>query len=139
MMIETYVICILFAILIKKCSLKPILKYWGTYLFICVEVFYIYLQSEIFKGDYSLLEYESNIKPIFTLILFIFIFKYKIYIQTIIASAFMGIGHLFNYIVIQANNGNMPVYPSISIYTNYAKSNVFDVVQQYNTHRILGE
>ena len=138
-MIESYVICIIIAVLIKKYSLRYILKYWGTYIFICVEIFYVYMQISLFNGDYDLLKYEQYLKPLFILVLLVFVFKYNIYIQTIIASAFMAFGHILNYIVMKANNGYMPVFPTISKYTNFIKNDMSQISQQYNTYWVPGD
>lgn len=137
-MIVSYIICVLIAVFIKKYSLKYIMKYWGTYLFLCIQIFCIYLRSAVLKGNYELLRYEQYINPLFILILFVFVFKYKIYIQTVIASAIMAFGHVLNKIVMNANNGYMPVFPTISRYTRFFKGDMFRMAQQYNTHRILG-
>ena len=138
-MIELYILCILIAVFIKKYSLKYILKYWGTYLFLCVQIFHIYMQIKVFKGDYGLLKYEQYIKPLYILILFVFVFKYRIYIQTIIASAFMALGHILNYIVMRANNGYMPVFPTISKYTKFVNDDMFKIARQLDSHRVLGD
>jgi hypothetical protein len=46
---------------------------------------------------------------------------------------------LFNSLVITANGGKMPVYPTASISTGYIKLDTFNKVSQYGDWHVLGD
>ena len=53
---------------------------------------------------------------------------YREYISAIIGSIFVIVGGILNDIAISANNGYMPVFPSLSYLTGYAKIDSFSKV-----------
>jgi hypothetical protein len=123
-MIETILIALLVA-KIKGYNLKLLFKSWVIYPILGYELFYTILQATIFLGDYRFVKYASILKPLY-LYLFLFpIIKYKKYYSAIIGSAFIFIGSTLNNIAIKANDGSMPVFPTLSYWTGYVKEDSF--------------
>lgn len=132
-MIET----ILFAMLIAKIKgYKPskLFKAWPVYIILVFEVVYIVSQIAIFKGDYRFLKYSSNLEKPFLCVVLLLALLYKEYISAIIGAVFISLGGILNSIVISANNGKMPVFPTLSYLTGYAKHSGWESVD--NVHVI---
>jgi hypothetical protein len=133
-MIETLVLALIFA-KIKGYKLKPLFKSWAIYPILAFGLVYVILEVMLFKGDYKFIEYASSFHFLYLLTFLILIIKYKLNISAIIGSAFILIGSILNKVVISANNGKMPVFPSLSYWTGYAKIDAFTKV---NDIHILG-
>ncbi|MDP4089802.1 MAG: DUF5317 family protein [Bacillota bacterium] len=118
-MIETILLSMLAAKL-KRYKLSPLFKAWPIYFIISFEVIYIVLQVELFKGNYSVLKYTGNMEKPFLCLFLILALKYRQYISAIIGSGCILTGGFLNDIVISANNGKMPVFPTLSYLTGYA-------------------
>lgn len=134
-MLETIIISLIFC-KIKKLKIKPIFKNWAIYPVIFMEIVYLIVQANIFSENYSLIKYVGLFKSIYLCSYIPLIFTYKQYISAIIGSVFVVIGGILNDIAISANNGYMPVFPSLSYLTGYAKLDSFAKV---NDIHILGD
>lgn len=133
-MIEVILVALLVA-KIKGYNLKPFFKSWAMYPIFIYEMLYIFLQATIFLGDYRFVEYASLIKSIYLSLYLIPIIKYKKYYSSIIGCIFIFIGSTLNNTVIKANNGSMPVFPTLSYWTGYVKEDSFSKV---NDLHVLG-
>ena len=134
-MLETVIISLIFC-KIKGLRIKSLFKSWTIYPVIFMELVYLVAQIAIFMENYEVISYSGVIKSIYLCSYIPLIFKYKKYISAIIGSAFVFIGGILNDIAIAATNGYMPVFPSISYLTGYAKVDAFDKVKDIH---ILGD
>ena len=133
-MIETILISLIFC-KIKKLKIKPLFKSWTIYPIIIMELIYMFIQINVFMDNYFLIKYVNILKIYYLCSYLPMIFIYNQYISAIIGSVFVFIGGILNDIAIKANNGYMPVFPSLSYITGYANIEAFDKV---NDIHILG-
>ncbi|WP_300262859.1 DUF5317 domain-containing protein [Clostridium sp.] len=127
-MIEAVIIALIIA-KIKGYSLKPLFKSWTIYPILIFEVIYIVLQISIFMGNYDVIKWSTLFKSVYMYLFLIPIFWYKEYISALIGSLFVLAGTFLNHIVMAANNGRMPAFPSLTYFTGYIKSDTFSKVQ----------
>ena len=133
-MIETILISLIFC-KIKKLKIKPLFKSWTIYPIIIMELIYMFIQINVFMDNYFFIKYVNILKICYLCSYLPMIFIYNQYILAIIGSVFVFIGGILNDIAIKANNGYMPVFPSLSYITGYANIEAFDKV---NDIHILG-
>lgn len=133
-MIETIIISLIFC-KIKKFKIKPLFKSWAIYPVLFMELIYLVVQANIFMENYTLIKYVGVLKTLYLCSYLPLIFVYKQYISAIIGSGFVILGGFLNDIAIAVNNGYMPVFPSLSYITGYAKIDAFEKV---NDIHILG-
>jgi len=112
-MLETIIISLLFC-KIKGYKVKGLFKHWTIYPVLILESIYIIAQISIFMNNYFMLDYAAILKVIYLCSYLPLIFYYGRYIQAIMGSLFVLVGGLLNDIAIKANNGFMPVFPTIS-------------------------
>ena len=104
---------------IKQYKLKPVLTAYSLYPFFFVEIIYWILQIAIFTKNYTLISYAEFLKSAYFLTLLVPILVYKLYAPALAGSASVLIGTGLNRLVMHANGGKMPVFPSLSLYTGY--------------------
>jgi len=131
---ETILLAFLFA-KIKGYKIRPLFKSWTIYPLIIFEIIYLIGQVAIFSGNYKLIGFITSLKPIYLSTYLLLVFKYDIYINSIIGAIFVFLGGVLNDIVIKANEGFMPVYPTLSYLTGYIKPEAFYLVKDIH---ILG-
>ncbi|HEY8892071.1 MAG TPA: DUF5317 family protein [Clostridium sp.] len=125
----------LFISKIKGYKIRPIFKSWAIYPLLTFVFMYLILEVMLFNGNYTFIKYASTFHYIYLLTFLVLIVKYKLNISAIIGSIFIFIGSILNNVAIAANNGKMPVFPSLSYLTGYAKPDSFIKV---NDIHILG-
>lgn len=133
-MIETILLAFVFA-KIKGYKISPLFKSWAIYPVFTFVLMYIILEVMLFNGDYRFIKYSSTFHYLYFLSFLILVIKYKLNISAIVGSIFIFLGTALNNIVIEANNGKMPVFPSLSYWTGYAKPDSF---MKVNDIHILG-
>lgn len=133
-MVETILLAFIAAKL-KKLDIKPIFRDWAIYPVLFFAVLYIFLQAMVFLGDYSLVKYTNIYKTSYLLSFLFLIIRYKQYIAGFAGAISVIIGTWLNNIVIAANGGKMPVFPTLSYITGYMKPSVVNNID--NVH-ILG-
>lgn len=133
-MLETILIASLVA-KVKGYNIKPLFRSWTIYPIVILEILVIAVQVTIFSGNYDFAWYLNLSKSLYLAVYLFLILKYNLYGSAIIGSAFMIGGGILNDIAIKANNGFMPVYPTLSYLTGYVKDNTFDVI---NDIHIIG-
>ncbi|MBU3214565.1 DUF5317 domain-containing protein [Clostridium estertheticum] len=133
-MIEPMLLALVFA-KIKGYKIKPLFKTWAIYPVLTFVLLYVILEVMIFNNNYEFIKYTSIFHYLYLLTFIILIIKYKLNISAIIGSIFIIIGSILNKIVIAANNGKMPVFPTLSYLTGYVKSDSFMKVKDIH---ILG-
>lgn len=133
-MIEVVIIALIFA-KIKGYNLKPFFKSWTVYPILIFEAMYIFFQINVFMGNYEFINFAPWFKDIYMYLFLIPIFWYKEYIPALIGSGFIFVGTLLNHLVMAANGGKMPAFPSLSYLTGYISPDIFS---QVNDIHILG-
>lgn len=123
-MIETFLLAMLIA-KIKGYKLKPIFKDWAVYPAIIFTLFYVFMQISIFCGYYGFIKYASLLETLYISTFLFLIFRYKLYTSALLGSICIFIGTALNKIAIAANGGRMPVFPTFSYITGYAKPESF--------------
>lgn len=127
-MLETILIAFLVAKL-KGYDIKPIFKSWAIYPIIAMEIINCIVQVMIFSGNYSAVSYLAMSKSFYLAIYLCLVYKYELYGSALIGSAFMIGGGFLNDLAMRANNGFMPVYPTLSYLTGYTSKEMFSIVQ----------
>ena len=133
-MTVTVILTLLFA-KIKGLRLKPLFKAYYLYPIFLYEFFGLFLQLQIFCGNYSFAACYPVIKTAYMLLYIIPVIGYKLYVPGLIGSGFVFAGTLLNKVAMVANEGKMPVFPSLTKLTGYFRENMFD---QYSTIHVLG-
>lgn len=134
-MLETIIISLIFC-KIKGLKIKPLFKNWTIYPVMFMELIYIIIQVNIYFENYSVINYVGILKTMYLCSYLPLIFRYNQYISAIIGAGFVVVGGILNDIAISVNNGYMPVFPTLSYVTGYAKSDSFSRV---NDIHILGD
>ncbi|NFM24578.1 hypothetical protein FDB84_08940, partial [Clostridium sporogenes] len=134
-MLETIILALILAKL-KGYKIKPIFKSWHIYPILVIEFIYLIIQINIFLENYSVIQHIKILETIYICSYLFIIIKYEQYITAVIGSIFIFIGGMLNKFVIRANNGKMPVFPTLSYFTGYAKPDSFIKV---NDIHILGD
>ncbi|RII35898.1 hypothetical protein D2A34_00575 [Clostridium chromiireducens] len=132
---ETVLFAFIFA-KIKGYKVSPVFKSWTIYPLIIFEVIYLIGQVVIFTGNYKFIGFMQSLKPFYLCSYLLLVFKYEIYISSIIGSGFVLLGGVLNDIAIKVNGGFMPAYPTLSYLTGYVKLDSFKVINDFH---ILGD
>lgn len=127
-MLETILIAFIVAKL-KGNNIKLIFKSWEIYPIIIFELFYVFMQISIFLGNYNFIVYSSIYKKLYLYSFIFLIIKHRQYISAIIGSGCIFVGTILNNIAIAANDGTMPVFPTLSYYTGYVTKEAFDKIK----------
>ncbi len=127
-MLETILLAFFIA-KIKGYNIKPLFKSWTIYPIVIMEIINVIVQAMIFTGNYGAVGYLAMSKNFYLAVYLFLILKYELYGSALIGSAFMIGGGMLNDIAIKANNGFMPVYPTLSYLTGYTKPEMFSIVQ----------
>lgn len=133
-MVETILLAVV-AAKIKGYKLKPVFASWHIYPVIAFILAYFILQTAIFMGNYSFIEYSGVFEKLYIFSFLFIILRYRQYASAIIGSAFVVLGTFLNKVAISANGGKMPVFPTLSYLTGYVKPGAF---AKANDIHILG-
>ncbi|MGL4738756.1 MAG: DUF5317 family protein [Cellulosilyticaceae bacterium] len=128
-MIET----ILLAILLSYKRGYQIDKIWkekAFYPLLACELLYWGIQLSIFTDNYGLIQYATIFKSVYLCSTLFIVFRYELYSYAILGSACVLLGGWCNDLAIAVNNGQMPVYPTLSRLTGYVKMEAFGVADQ---------
>lgn len=115
-------IYILLAILYAKFKgyrIKPILKDYSLYPLAVAELTYLFLQANVFMGNYRYIGYASFFKTLYLYTLIVPIVVHRLYKTGFIGSLLVMTGSMMNRFVMSQNGGKMPVYPTLSKFTGY--------------------
>ncbi|WP_461207182.1 DUF5317 family protein [Clostridium sp. DL1XJH146] len=133
-MVET-VLLALFIAKLKGYKLKPLFKDWAIYPPVIFTLLYVVMNITIFLGFYGFVKYARLLETLYVLTFLALIFKYSLYKSAFVGSICIFIGTALNKLAMAANGGKMPVFPTLSYLTGYAKPDSFDKV---NDIHILG-
>lgn len=127
-MIETILLAMMI-LKIKRYKLKPMFKSWVFYPMLIFTLFYAFINITIFCGYYGFVKYSAWLEKAYLSTLLLIVFKYEVYGSAIIGSIGVFIGTIMNKLAMTANGGKMPVFPSFSYITGYAKLDSFEKVK----------
>ena len=113
---ETILLAFLYAKL-KGNKVSVLFYSWTIYPLVIFEIITFIGQVMSFYGRYTVIEFINKLTSIYLIFYLLLVFKYELYITSIIGSIFIVLGGALNNIVIKANGGFMPVYQSISYLT----------------------
>lgn len=136
-MIEGLILAVLIA-KIKRYKLSPIFKEWPVYLVFAGILAYLVMNFSISSGNTELLKYTMLFKFLFVSIFGIMVIKYGLYKTGFLSAALVATGGILNNIVIKANGGKMPVFPSLSYYTGYMTHETFANLDKLDDVHIQG-
>lgn len=115
----------------KGCRIAPIFREWSLYpLYLTEAVFWI-MQIAAWTGHYMFIPYAEWIQTAFTLVLLFPILKFRLYGTACIGCLFVAIGSWMNKLVMNANGGQMPVYPTLSRWTIYFRDGAIEEANDY--------
>ncbi|MBK1809747.1 DUF5317 family protein [Clostridium sp. YIM B02505] len=133
-MIETILLAVLVA-KIRGYKIKPLFTSWDLYPTFSFVILYLLLNIQVFLGNYSFIKYSGILESVYICTFLIPIIRHKLYTSALIGSIAIMIGTLLNKKAISANNGKMPVFPTLSYITGYVNGDVFIKAQDIH---ILG-
>lgn len=134
-MILTIVFTLCFA-KYKKLKLSPLWKnIWLLPIFI-LEIVHLLFQIAVFQSVYIFIPYAELFKRLYLYALLLPIIRYGLYQSALLGSLFLLSGTVLNRIVMRANSGFMPVYPSVSKWTGYFNT---APLSTYDSIHILGD
>ena len=133
-MVFTLLIAVCFA-KYRGCEIKPAFTNVVLYPPIVCEIIYLVLQVFVMRGDYWVIEFADVFKKLYLLSFLFPIIMLKLYKPGLVGAGFILAGTALNNLVMYANNGKMPVFPSLTYLTGYVKSDTF---QKINDIHILG-
>ncbi|PKM62983.1 MAG: hypothetical protein CVU97_02555 [Firmicutes bacterium HGW-Firmicutes-21] len=109
---------------IKKYKISCIFTRLDFYPLFAVEAVFIFFTITALCGNYDYVKYAPHIQKAFVLALIPPILARRLYLQSIIGCGLVIFGTALNRIVMYANGGHMPVYPTLSRYTVYVTDEV---------------
>ena len=107
-------------VILREPSLIPI---W------IIEILFWLLQACIWRQDYRFIGLSGYMQTASILALLWPILKYRLYPQAITGSGMVAVGSALNRIVMNANDGRMPVALSLSGFTNYYSEGALEASQ----------
>jgi hypothetical protein len=114
---------------IKGLQIKPFFRTWTVYPILLTQMVLIYAQFAVFLNDYTLIAYASWIKSACLFVFILPIVSFGLYRHALLGSGLIVAGTLLNKLVMNANYGKMPVFPSLSYLTGYVKPDTFLLAQ----------
>jgi len=126
-MIETILLALIFAKL-RGFDIKPLFRDWPIYIVLFFAAIYIGLEAAVFSGNYSVVGFSTPFKILYLSAFLAMIIRYSIYKGAVAGSIFVLLGGAMNNAAIAANNGKMPVFPTLSYMTGYASPEAFSKV-----------
>lgn len=136
-MTEAVILAFLVAKL-KRFRLKPVLSAWPFYPVLFFSAVYIIMQAFIFYGNYRVLKFASLNRTLGLISFLIPVIKYRLYRETLLGAACIAAGSALNRLVIAANGGKMPVFPTLSKLTGYVRPDSFGAALPYDGLHVPG-
>lgn len=123
---------------IRKYKLTPLFKEWAIYPILIFTSIYIVLQLSWFQGNFSALKYQKIFQVLYIGTLGILIIRCRLYKAGFIGVACVSVCGILNGIVMKANGGKMPVFPTFSYVTGYLKPDSFEKAAGYDAIHVMG-
>jgi hypothetical protein len=103
----------------NKYRVAPIFRDASLYPFFAVECAYWVLQGFAFSGDYRFLPWSVYLQAAYIFSMLFPILRHRLYPRAIAGAGMVALGTLLNRLVMNANGGRMPVYPTLTRLTGY--------------------
>lgn len=104
---------------LKGYKLLPAFKVPYLFPLYLLEILYICIQFGFVIGNHALLNYAGYLQIAFIAVLILPIIKYSINLPAVFSAISVLIGSRLNLAVMNANDGMMPVFPTLSKLTKY--------------------
>lgn len=104
---------------IRRYRISPIWRDRSLYPMFAVECAYWVLQVLAFTGDFRFVRFAAHLQSAYLLSLLFPILRHRLYVRALVGTGMTLLGTLTNRLVIAANGGKMPVYPTLSRLTGY--------------------
>lgn len=114
---------------IKGCIVRGIFKEYSLIPVLIMEVLFWYFQICAWMGEYRYIQYAAQIQMFYILALLFPILKFKLYNKAIAGSIMVALGSVMNRVVMNANGGRMPVFPTVSRFTGYFKTGALEAAE----------
>ncbi len=124
-MLLFYIVPIIIA-MIKRYKPSSIWKAWFIYPLFFVELVHLTFQISVMFGYFGFVRFSTAIQYAFNLSLLFPIIAYKLYRPALIGASGVVAGSMLNRIVIQANGGKMPVFPTLSRLTGFYEDGLLE-------------
>ena len=106
--------------------IKPVFKVIDLYPFFLVCACHAFFVVNAWLGNHSFVRFAELLQYLMIMTLLLPILRRKIFVPTYIGVSMTMVGTLLNRIVINANGGKMPVYPTVSKWIGYYKEGQLD-------------
>lgn len=117
-MILSVLITLLIAKL-NKLKIRPVFHCPWLLPVVLLEFIHLLFQVAYLNGYYGFLQYAELLKSTYLYVLFLPILHYQLYKPALIGSCLVLVGTAMNKLVMSANGGLMPIYPTVSKWTGY--------------------
>ncbi len=122
------IITIFAAVLLARINhyqLRWFFKSWSCLPILVTQCMVVFFQGSIFFGTYYFVRFASILQIAVILVFLCPMFVYHLYKPAVIGSFFVVLGTILNNFVVAQNGGKMPVFPTLSYLTGYARPEDF--------------
>lgn len=99
--------------------IAPVLKDASLYPFFAVECVYWVFQGFAFSGNYAFLPYSRALQSAYIASMLFPVLRHRLYAPALVGAGMVIAGTVLNRLVMRANGGRMPVWPTLSGVTGY--------------------
>lgn len=122
----------------RRYRIAPIWKDLSLYPFFSIECVYWIFQGCAFAGNYMFLPYSRYLQSAYLLSMVFPILRHRLYGRAIVGIGMVAGGTALNRLVISANAGRMPVWPTLSRLTGYFNPQALTLGFD-STHILMGK
>ncbi|MEA4998462.1 MAG: DUF5317 family protein [Candidatus Limiplasma sp.] len=133
MIVEIILVCLLAKL--KRFRLQFLWRTWTFYPVLLVQLMAIAFQVSFFLHSTVFVPFAGYLIPAVILSFLFPMVAFSLYTPAMIGVGCIAAGSVLNRLVIAANGGHMPVYPTLSYLTGYARPDMFGVL---DTLHVLG-
>lgn len=114
-----FILIAFFIAKIKKYSLSCVFRTFSLYPLFALELLYWFFQINTFLGNYDYVKYAVLLRQSYMLVLLVPVLLYRLFTPALVSSGVVLLGTALNRIAMNANDGRMPVFPTLSRLTGY--------------------
>ncbi|NLU25486.1 MAG: DUF5317 domain-containing protein [Clostridiales bacterium] len=104
---------------IRRHPLRPLLKAWDLLPLLAIELIHVFFQISCFAGNTRWIGLGRYLQWALLLSLLVPILRRRLYKPALWGAGCTIVGSLLNRVVMAANGGQMPVWPTLSQWTGY--------------------
>jgi len=119
---ETIILALILA-KFKKLKIKKLFTIWEFYVILAFELVYIIIQINLFQENFFLLQYLATFNAVYLCAYLLLIYRFRIFKSALVGAGSLFLGSILNQIAMTANDGRMPVFPTLSYLTGYVSGN----------------